>query len=144
MAQNPDKYKRLQREVDEAALEGTFTDGSPALSYLEAVITETLRLKPVVATSIPRTTPPEGLVIDEVWIPGNTIVIVPSYVVQRDERSFVYALDFIPERWLEEGKDLVIHQDSWFPFSLGELNSTKIPFIYFSASLLDWLIPSFQ
>lgn len=83
-------------------------------------MTETLRLKPSVPSGNARVTPPEGLVIDEVRIPGDTIVIVPQYVVQRDERNYVRPLEFLPERWLEEGKDLVLNGRAFFPFTIGK------------------------
>jgi cytochrome P450 len=123
LACNPTAYQRLQKEVDEAAVEGEEAfnnDTSPSLPYLEAVITETLRLKPNVPSGQPRVTPTEGLVIDGTWIPGDTIVIIPQYVIQRDERCFTRASEFLPERWLDEGKDLIVDRQAYFPFSIGE------------------------
>lgn len=97
-----------------------FQNSSSQLPYLEAIITETLRLKPGVPSGNQRVTPPEGLTIDEVRIPGNTIVVIPQYVVQRDERNYVRPLEFLPERWLEEGKDLVLDGNAYFPFVIGK------------------------
>jgi len=135
LACNPTAYQRLQQEVDEAAIKGDAifnNDISPSLPYLEAVITETLRLKPAVPSGQPRVTPTEGLVIDGTWIPGNTIVIIPQYVIQRDERFFVRASEFLPERWLDEGKDLVNRQ-AYFPFVIGEL-------FYISLRLFSFIV----
>lgn len=87
-------------------------------------MTETLRLKPSVLSGNPRVTPPEGLVIDQVWIPGNRIVIVPQHVVQRDERNYARPLGFLPERWLEEGKELVLDEHAFFPFTIGKSSVT--------------------
>lgn len=110
-------YKRLQREVDEA--DGAQDIAQP-LPYLEAVVNETLRLKPVVPSGQWRVTPPEGLFIDEVWIPGNTIVVVPQYLLQRDARNFSQPLEFIPERWLEKDQGLVFDDKAFFPFTIGK------------------------
>ncbi|KAJ5815613.1 hypothetical protein N7474_007390 [Penicillium riverlandense] len=122
LACDPTAYRRLQQEVDEAAAKGEEifnNDTSPSLPYLEAIITETLRLKPNVPSGQSRVTPPEGLVIDGTWIPGNTIVIIPQYVIQRDERCFARATEFLPERWLDEGKDLIVDKQAYFPFQIG-------------------------
>ncbi|KAJ6171583.1 hypothetical protein N7470_000650 [Penicillium chermesinum] len=125
LASNIDAYRKLQKELDH-----TFGDGAEAsqftnknlqsLAYLEAVIHETLRLKPAVPSGQPRVTPSEGLQVDEVWIPSKTIVVVPQYVIQRDERYFPSGSRFIPERWLDEKDDLVKHEEAFFPFQLGQ------------------------
>ncbi|KAJ5938975.1 hypothetical protein N7466_002109 [Penicillium verhagenii] len=116
LTSHPEKYKRLQKEVDEVKSRGSDTVQIP---YLDAVINETLRLKPAVPGGLQRVTPPEGLTIDEVFIPGNTIVIAPTHVIQRDERNFERPLEFLPERWMEEGKHMHKDERAYFPFSIG-------------------------
>ncbi|KAJ5106780.1 hypothetical protein N7456_003455 [Penicillium angulare] len=113
---HPEAYQRLQKEVDQMKASGGDASQIP---YLDAIITETLRLKPVVPSGLKRLTPPEGLMVDEVWIPGKTIVITPQHVIHRDERNFERPLEFLPERWLEEGKHMHKDERAWFPFSLG-------------------------
>ncbi|KAJ5690479.1 hypothetical protein N7462_004871 [Penicillium macrosclerotiorum] len=116
LATHPHVYQRLQKSVEEAG--GTDNPMAP-FPYVDAIINETLRLKPVVPSGQPRVTPPEGLVIDEVSIPGDTIIIVPQYLVQRDPRNFKLPLEFIPERWLDEQKELVLDDRAFYPFSIG-------------------------
>ncbi|KAJ5656571.1 hypothetical protein N7507_008521 [Penicillium longicatenatum] len=116
LTSNPSKYQRLQKEVDEANLNG---GDAPPIPYVDAVINETLRLKPPVPGGMSRVTPPEGLTIDEVFIPGNIVVISPQHVIQRDERNFDRALEFLPERWIDEGKEMHKDERAFFPFSLG-------------------------
>lgn len=124
--------ERLQKDVDEA--QGVHDSAHP-LPYVEAVINETLRLKPVVPSGQSRVTPPEGLFIDKTWIPGNTIVVVPQYLLQRDARNFAHPLEFLPERWLEEGKDLILDERAFFPFTIGEILYSVFPYesLYLSA-----------
>ncbi|KAF7596508.1 hypothetical protein BBP40_001380 [Aspergillus hancockii] len=102
MAKHPQLYKKLQN-----LLSTTFPSGSQTwtyskakqIPYIDHLIHETLRLRPPVPMGFPRQTPPEGLQIDEVHIPGDVIVNVPTWAIQRDERHFESAAEFIPERW---------------------------------------------
>ncbi|KAL3476707.1 cytochrome P450 [Aspergillus californicus] len=123
LAKHPSVYKKLQEEVDGAlptnSQSADFSNERlRRIPYLEAVINETLRLKPAVPSGQPRLTPPEGIQIDEVWIPGDTIVVIPQYVLQRDERNFPSADEFIPERWIDQEK-LLVHEEAFFPFQIG-------------------------
>lgn len=47
------------------------------------------------------TPPSTGLQIDEVRIPGDVNVFVPAQLIQTDERYWVDAKEFVPERWGE-------------------------------------------
>jgi len=116
LTSNPKVYQRLQKEVDEESSNG----GDPTqVPYIDAIINETLRLKPAVPGGMGRLTPPEGLTVDEVFIPGNIIVIAPQHVIQREKRNFDRALEFLPERWMDEGKEMYKDERAFFPFSLG-------------------------
>ena len=53
------------------------------LPHLNGVINEALRLHPPVPSGVQRQTPPEGLQIGRNFIPGNTLVTVPSAVIGR-------------------------------------------------------------
>lgn len=121
LARNPGFYTRLQSEVSEV-----FPDGPETFSYdvlsknlsaipmLDAIINETLRLRPAVPSGNPRVTPPEGLTIpladengktEDLFIPGDVDVYVPPYWVHRDAHYFPDPEAFLPERWLGETDD---------------------------------------
>ncbi|KAL5340156.1 cytochrome P450 [Aspergillus crustosus] len=126
LAKHPAVYKKLQSELDSAfpnrsqsQAEEVRNETLRRLPYLEAVINETIRLKPAVPSGQPRQTPPGGLQVDEVWIPGDTIVVIPQHVIQRDDRYFPSGSEFIPERWLEKKESLVVHEEAFFPFQAG-------------------------
>jgi cytochrome P450 len=54
-----------------------------AAEYLSAMINETLRLHPPVPSTILRLTPPDGLTVGDVHIPGNITIGLPSYSIGR-------------------------------------------------------------
>ncbi|OMP88547.1 Cytochrome P450 67 [Diplodia seriata] len=93
---------------------------------LDAVVTETLRLQPPVPSGQPRLTPPQGLHIrdplyGDISIPGDTVVVMPQWVIQRDERYFERATEFVPGRWVAGGAQahMVRERAAWFPFQVG-------------------------
>lgn len=65
---------------------------------------------------MPRLTPPTGIHIDGTFIPGNTIVSVPNYTIQRDPRYWDNALEFTPERW----EKLTPEKAPWTAFNRGQ------------------------
>jgi cytochrome P450 len=116
LAWDPVLVKRLQAEFD--ALPDISHDNLMTVALLDAVINEAMRLHPPVPSGTQRVTPPEGLWIGEKFIPGNTIVQVPSYTVFRDERSFESPNEFIPERWTSR-PELVRDKSVYIPFNTG-------------------------
>ena len=56
--------------------------------------------------------------IDGTYVPEGTNVITPTYALQRDERYFVAAEKFIPERWTTQ-KHLVKDARAFCPFGIG-------------------------
>ncbi|KAM5372586.1 hypothetical protein ACJZ2D_007360 [Fusarium nematophilum] len=120
LALHPEVYKKLQREVDEC-----FSQQDQAghaefakLKYLQAVIDEAMRLHPAIPSGVQRVAPPEGVQVGDAFIPGNTIIQVPTYTINRDERSFACPDDFIPERWTTQ-PELVKNRSIFAPFSIG-------------------------
>ena len=104
---NPHTYTRL---VDE--IRGAHTDESEItiasvnnLTYMDAVITETLRLYPPVAITNPRVVPgPHGEVIDGMHVPAGVSVGVNHSACYRDPANFADPDEFHPERWLDPTK----------------------------------------
>lgn len=89
-----------------------------ALPLLDAVIYESMRLWPSVFFGAQRVTPPEGLTINDHFIPGNMIVQIPHFPVLHDARNFVNPDEFIPERWTDK-PELVLQRQAFMPFSTG-------------------------
>ncbi|KAH8828634.1 cytochrome P450 [Flagelloscypha sp. PMI_526] len=124
LTSRPTTLHSLRRALDVACPDGPSSWSYIAIKhikFLDFIIHETLRLAPAAVAGLARLTPKEGLVIDDVYIPGDVVVSVPVYAIQRDERYFKSALEFIPERWAKEG---VVHgadtsMEGYNPFSRG-------------------------
>lgn len=68
---------------------GEFLDADLShLPHLKAVISETLRIKPVARNNSPHLTRPEGFVIDSTFIPGQVQVMVPIWALCTYEKYF--------------------------------------------------------
>lgn len=89
-----------------------------SIPLLDAVIHESLRLWPSLFFLGQRVVQPHGLQIGSRFLPGNTIVQLHPFVINRDPRNFAYPEDFIPERWTTK-PELVLNKDAFIPFSTG-------------------------
>lgn len=63
-------------------------------------------------------TPPEGIEVDGVWIPGHVQVFTPPWLLCRYEKYFPQADQFIPERWTTR-PELVVDKRAFIPFNAG-------------------------
>ncbi|KAF2228523.1 putative cytochrome P450 [Viridothelium virens] len=128
LVQKPEHIGIIRREVGAHVRPNGEIPHQPLqyLEHLNAVINETLRLHPPVGTGLQRTTPPEGLDIGDTYIPGNTTVSCPQYVIGRSEAIYKNARDFIPERWYESSS-LVKEKGAYAPFSAGPYNCIGRP-----------------
>ncbi|KAK4455098.1 Tryprostatin B 6-hydroxylase [Podospora aff. communis PSN243] len=91
------------------------------VEYLDAVINESMRLDNPTTNAAARMVPPEGIVVDGVFIPGGTSVRVPVFALQRSEKYFVRAEEFIPERWTTK-PEMVRDRAAFMPFNMGPNN----------------------
>ena len=83
-------------------------------TYLDAVIKETMRIRPVVAQFGRVLTEPT--VIDGWPLPARTMVIIPAAVIHRDPAIYPQPREFRPERFLD-GSDPGGY--AWLPFGGG-------------------------
>lgn len=95
-----------------ATLTARLDDGDT--TYLDAVVKETLRIRPVVA-QLGRVTTQE-VEIDGWTVPARTMLIVPMAVIHRDPSIYPEPTVFRPERFLD-GNDPGGY--SWLPFGGG-------------------------
>lgn len=121
------KYQKLQNEIDTVWDGISELDGQqlvPARApYLNAVINESLRLAEPDPNGNQRATPKNGALINGKYIPEFTQLSIHKWTMQRDERNFSKALEFIPERWIDEEREklgIVNHNTkAYIPFGAG-------------------------
>ncbi|KAH0847540.1 Tryprostatin B 6-hydroxylase [Fonsecaea pedrosoi] len=119
LSTEPHLLTKLREHVDPLFESNEVDAGALSRSkHLDAFINETLRLHPPVPSGVQRLTPPEGMMIGDTFVPGNTIVYVPLYTVFRDERNFKRPEEFLPERWTTN-PELTVDASVFVPFSSG-------------------------
>ncbi|KAI1156957.1 cytochrome P450 [Nemania diffusa] len=129
LAQYPQHVALLRDEIDNLPRDelGDYVHTDLAvLKHLNGVINESLRLFPPVPTILPRLTPAEGLDVGGTFIPGNTTVFCPQFIVGRSPECYASPDEFIPERWYSRRE--LIHDASCFaPFSIGQYGCVGQP-----------------
>jgi cytochrome P450 len=121
---HPDKLRKLRRELDDAFAadrEITFTSVA-GLPYLNAVISESLRILPPVPAGIHRFVPAGGGFVDGRWVAGGTDVHVPHFAASRSPSNFRDPDSFVPERWMGDERYARDNHNAYQPFSLGPRN----------------------
>jgi cytochrome P450 len=107
LVRHPDKLARLVAEID--ADEGD--------DYMQAVISETLRVRPVVPLVVRVLQAPLRVGARE--LPAGTRVVPSIYLTNRSPSVYDSPEEFRPERFLERGGGRDINPYAWIPFGGG-------------------------
>ena len=110
---------QTDKEINAASLKN--------LAYLNAVLSEGLRLCPTIPDGMRRLVPKGGAIIAGEYLPENTVVSIPQWASYQSPSNYHEPRKFLPERWLANanaessvfGKD---RKDAFNPFSLGPHN----------------------
>ena len=102
LACHADAEEKCLEEI-KRSLETHDTLNPDDLPYCNAVVTETIRLYPAIV-AISRTLE-KPLKLEKVTVPAGMDVLIPFWHIQRDERNFPRALEFLPERWVKQKTD---------------------------------------
>ncbi|KAF9961169.1 hypothetical protein BGZ70_008346 [Mortierella alpina] len=127
LVKNPSTLKRLREELDQATASNPMGalptyDQVRNLSYLTACINESMRLRPVAATGLPREIT-EDTVLAGYKIPKGTVVLAQLPQLHWSEEYFPKAGSYIPERWIpEESPFRPVEDFTFYPFSAGTRN----------------------
>ncbi|KAI0380762.1 cytochrome P450 [Hypomontagnella monticulosa] len=123
LAKSPQYQEMLLSELRQQNILCSTAPGASnlqSLPFLNALISETLRLHNPVPTGTPRITGPEGLTIAGRYIPPFTTVVAPRYHIARLPYCFHNPNEFDPTRWLNHKDKHIAHDTRAFsPFSLG-------------------------
>lgn len=123
-------YKKLQKLLDEKFPDRKFNHAKViSVEYLDAIIMEALRLYPPAIAGTPRQIPKEGMSIAGRFIPGDVVVSVPPYTMNRHPDFWLEPDEFVLERWTAAGEHLAKDRAVCLPFSMGKYTS-NIQVIY--------------
>jgi len=122
LAGNQRAQEKLQKELDEKL--GTedklvaTADQVKGLTYLDACINESLRLRSTFPFGLPRVVPKGGLEVMGQYFVEGTVLSMPNYTIHRDVDAWGKDSDaYRPERWFE--RDQTTIQKAFNPFSVG-------------------------
>ncbi|KAF9907196.1 hypothetical protein BX616_000506 [Lobosporangium transversale] len=128
LLKNPKTLERLREEIDQATANNSAGalpsyDQIRNLPYLTACINESMRLRPVAASGVPREVD-EDANICGYTIPKDTIVLAQFPLLHYSEEYFPQPKDYIPERWLpgDESPFPPVQDHTFYPFSAGTRN----------------------
>ncbi|RKP08696.1 cytochrome P450 [Thamnocephalis sphaerospora] len=120
--QSPERVEHLRAEVTAAApdLSAPITHAAVRnLPYLDAVISESQRLRPVSAYGAPRVVPKGGVNLGGYFIPEKTVIKTCFKAIHTNESVFSDAMTFNPERWMIDESKLAAMRSSLIPFHIG-------------------------
>ncbi|KAL0325665.1 UNVERIFIED_CONTAM: cytochrome [Sesamum radiatum] len=119
---NQHTLKRAQEELDNHIGKERLVNESDIekLVYIQAIIKETLRLQPVTPLLPPRESV-EDCTVAGYHIPVGTRLIVNLWKLHRDPRVWIDPLEFRPERFLLEHKEVDVRGKHFelLPFGVG-------------------------
>ncbi|KAI9739468.1 MAG: Cytochrome P450 monooxygenase orf9 [Claussenomyces sp. TS43310] len=131
---NAEVYEKLRKEIRDRYTSYEEIDANSALQlpYLQATISEGLRIYPPGSQGFPRISP--GTTIDDHWVPQGAEVYTSAWTVTHDPRNFHNPHRFKPERWLD--KDCSDIKEASQPFSLGPRGCLGRNFAYVEMALI--------
>ncbi|XP_057974553.1 cytochrome P450 71A1-like [Malania oleifera] len=119
LMKNPRVMKTAQEEV-RSLIKEDFVDEDdlPKLTYLKAVVKETMRVHPISPLLVPRETI-DKCTIDGYEIQPKTIVYLNVWAIGRDPESWEKSEEFLPERFLGSSIDFKGQDFELIPFGAG-------------------------
>ena len=118
----PEVQEKIRAEVEQISTDEVPTlDLKPKFNYLQAVISETMRFKPIVPMGVPHKTTCDTELAGYT-IKKGTLVMASLFNVMNDESSFPEPNTFKPERFLDSDGLYTPRVANFYPFSVGRRN----------------------
>ncbi|EFY86111.1 cytochrome P450 [Metarhizium acridum CQMa 102] len=138
LLKNPHAMAKAVREVRSAfsSEEDVTLTGTGRLKYLNAVITESLRVFPPFAGVSPRKVPAGGATIAGEFIPEHTTVGIWHWSMSHCPGFFTDADEFHPERWLDDPRFRGDKKEAAQPFAVGPHSCIGMNLAYFELRLI--------
>ncbi|KAF8553813.1 cytochrome P450 [Imleria badia] len=120
MVENPHVWKRAQEEIDAVVGMDRLPefDDRPSLPYIDAIMREVLRWRPVLPLGTPHAAT-QSDIYEGYYIPKGAIVITNIWAMSRDEVRYPDADKFMPERFLNAEGMLTDDDPGDFAFGFG-------------------------
>lgn len=137
---HPEVMKALQSEVRGVvgSKRGVKQDDLEKMTYLKAVLKETLRMHPPIPLLVPRESL-EDVKIQGYDISAGTLVITNAWAIGRDPDSWDSPEEFRPERFINSDTDFTGHYFELIPFGAGRRGC---PGIFFAMSVVELVLAS--
>ncbi|KAJ7736194.1 cytochrome P450 [Mycena maculata] len=102
----PDVQKKAQAATDAVVGQGRLPDFSDNIPYMDAVVKEVLRWRPVTPLALPH-----AVTADDIYngyrIPAGSVVVGNTWAILHDETTFgLNTHEFIPEHWLNKDGEI--------------------------------------
>ena len=121
LIRNPDVQQMLHQELDQVIGPNRLPtlEDKKSLPFLEATITETLRISSTIPFSVPRKTTVDTT-LQGYHIPEGTTVFANAWSVHHNPDTWEEPNDFRPQRFLDkDGKFVPPKADHFIPFGIG-------------------------
>jgi len=141
LSRRPEIQKKCRDEIDQYLGKGVGArapgyDDYPLLNYINAVISEALRLHPPV-TGVFRIAK-KSTQLGQYHVPKDTNIHINIFAANRSEKNWDKPNEFIPERFpMNADEQLKIqHNFTWVPFSMGPRKCIGFKFAQLEAFVL--------
>ncbi|KAI9596188.1 cytochrome P450 [Syncephalis fuscata] len=122
LIEHPECARRLVEEIKalypDPDTKITYEDVQ-SLPYLDAVLNESMRIRPIAPHGMPRVVPEGGITMGGYFLPAGTTVFSSFNALHLNEHVFPDPDVFKPERWLTSPDQLAIMKQHFVPFSMG-------------------------
>ncbi|THU76425.1 cytochrome P450 [Dendrothele bispora CBS 962.96] len=126
---NPDVQARAQRELDTVVGTSRLPDFGDRenLPYLEAILTESLRIYPVLPLAVPHHSI-EDDVYEGYFIPKGTTFVANSWAILHNKHAYPDPLKFNPERFVQKEGEKLPPSPLLYAFGYGRRQCPGRPF----------------